>query len=74
MTIARTEHIEWCKKRAGAYLDMGDVSQAWASFGSDMQSQDETKDHPAIQIGFQMFFAGLLSTVSETRKFINGVR
>jgi len=68
----RAEHVEWCKERAGAYLDSGDIQNAFASMGSDLNKHDETRDHAAIGLGMQMMMIGGLNTVEKMRKFING--
>ncbi len=68
----RTEHLQWCKDRALAYVNAGDLSQAYASMGSDMRKHPETEKHPAISLGFQMMFNGFLDTREKMRKFING--
>lgn len=68
----RSEHIEWCKKRALEYVDKGDIVNAYASMGSDMEKHPETANHPAINIGVQLMFIGRLSTPEEMRRFIEG--
>jgi len=68
----RQEHLEWCKKRALEYVDMGDVSQAWASMASDLKKHPETENHPAIELGAMMMFTNQLTAPEEMRKFING--
>lgn len=72
MTTTRTEHLEWCKKRALVYCDMGDLKQAYASMGSDLGKHPETENHAAIQLGFQMLLGGMLDTPAKMRKFIEG--
>jgi hypothetical protein len=37
----REEHLEWCKERARVYLDAGDLANAVASMGSDMEKHPE---------------------------------
>ena len=39
----REEHLEWCKQRAREYLDRGELADAVASMGSDMDSHPETR-------------------------------
>jgi hypothetical protein len=39
----REEHLEWCKQRAREYLDRGDLANAVASMGSDMDKHPETR-------------------------------
>jgi len=46
--MTRAEHLEWCKERALAYLDAGDLANAVASMTSDMSKHDETKDYPGV--------------------------
>jgi len=70
--MTRTEHLEWCKKRALEYVDAGDISGAHASMTSDLGKHPETKNHPAIELGMMLLMAGQLSTKDEIRKFIEG--
>ncbi len=70
--MERSEHLEWCKKRALEFIKTGDLQQAYASMASDMRKHPETGNHPAIDMGFQMMFGGMLSTGPEMEKFING--
>ena len=68
----REEHLKWCKKRAGEYLDIGDPDQAIASMMSDLSKHDETQGHPAIILMFQLKMMGQLSNVSDVQKYIDG--
>lgn len=68
----RQEHLEWCKKRALEYVDVGDLTQAFASMLSDLRKHPETVGHPVMEIGAQMMFANLLATPEKMREFING--
>lgn len=70
--MTRDEHLDWCKKRAYEYCDRGDLTEAFASFASDMGKHPETKDHSAIGLGLMMMMSGHLVTVQEMRKFIEG--
>jgi hypothetical protein len=38
----RDEHLEWCKERARAYLDRGELLDAVTSMGSDLDQHPET--------------------------------
>lgn len=69
--MTRQEHLQWCKDRANVYLDNGDTTQAYASFGSDMNKHPDTEKHSAIAMGIQLMMIGALSTITEMRKFIN---
>jgi hypothetical protein len=74
-TATRAEHLQWCKDRALQYLEPGEVfsiEEAFASFQSDMTKHPETKDHAALLLFAQMFFAGLLKSKSEMRSWIEG--
>lgn len=71
-TTTRAEHLEWCKKRALEYCDLGDINEAYASMSSDLGKHPETENHAAIQLGMSMLMAGMLSTPHEMAKFIRG--
>lgn len=68
----RQEHLNWCKKRALQYCDAGDISQALASMGSDLNKHDETRGHSAVGLGLQMMTGGMLSTPEQMAEFIRG--
>lgn len=69
--MTRSEHLEWCKKRALAYLP-GDPSEAFASMMSDLRKHPETAGHPAIELGAGLFFSGHLNDPKKSADFING--
>lgn len=69
---SRAEHLTWCKKRALEYCDAGDLSQALASMGSDLEKHPDTANHRGIELGLMMLMGGHLSTSTEMRKFIEG--
>ena len=71
-TITRAEHLAWCKERALAYVDQGDVQDAIASLMSDLRKHDETRGHGAIELGMMLLMGGQLSTETQMRDFING--
>lgn len=70
--MTRAEHLKWCKVRALEYVDSGDITNAWASFCSDMGKHPETADHSALQLGMMLFMGGGLNNPTEMRKFIEG--
>ncbi len=41
--MTRSEHIEWCKKRALEYADKGELLTALASMASDLNKHPETQ-------------------------------
>ena len=70
--MTREEHLEWCKKRALEYVDMGDVNQALNSMISDLSKHEGTQNHAAIQLGVTMMMGGQLSSSEKMRHFILG--
>ena len=68
----RAEHLQWCKDRALAYVEVDDNQQAFNSFMSDMSKHPETKDNPFLLMGLPMLMGGLLSTPDEMNNWING--
>ncbi len=68
----RAQHLAWCKRRALQYCDMGDLSQAFSSMGSDLGKHPETVNHAGIQLGMMMLLGGHLNTPEAMRKFIQG--
>ncbi len=72
MNSTRAEHLTWCKQRALAYCDLGDVNQAFASMGSDLRKHPETANHPALTLGLSLLISGKLNSPDEMRKFIKG--
>ena len=70
--MTRQEHLEWCKKRALEYIDMGDTDQAWTSMISDLGKHSELANHAGIELGMMMILGGHLSTVPKMEKFIHG--
>ena len=70
--VSRAEHLQWCKDRANEYARKGDVSQAMASMGSDLNKHDETRNHAGMELGMMLLMSGLLKSPVEIEKFING--
>lgn len=68
----RDEHLAWCKRRALEYVDVGDLAQAFASMGSDLEKHPETARHSGIQLGMMLLMGGRLDTAAQMRKFIEG--
>ena len=54
----REEHLEWCKQRAREYLDRGELADAVASMGSDMDKHPETR--MAGEMGTLMMYVAML--------------
>ena len=72
MAMTRAEHLKWAKDRALEYADQGDVTNAIASMGSDLNKHPETADHPATQLMMMMAMTGQFDRPGELRKFIEG--
>lgn len=72
--MTRAEHLAWCKERALAYVDVGDLNQAYASLASDLGKHEETAGHLAIEFGFIQLMGGFLDTPAKMREFIEGCR
>lgn len=66
----RVEHLAWCKERALAYVERGELSTAWSSFISDMSKDAETAGHQLIVIGTALLQSGKLDNKDEMKKFI----
>ena len=72
-TTNREEHMQWCKDRAVAYIDAGDIKQAFTSMCSDVEKHPETIHHKATnQLGMMQLVGGMLSTPEKMRKWILG--
>lgn len=73
-TITRQEHLDWCKKRALQYVDIGENQQAFASFTSDIGKHEETKDirDTVVMLGMPLLMSGLLTTPQQMREHIQG--
>lgn len=70
--MTRAEHLAWCKTRALAYVEAGDLNQAFASMGSDLSKHPETERHAGIQLGMMLLLSGQLATKAQMRRFIEG--
>jgi hypothetical protein len=68
--LDRTEHVEWCKKRAREYLDQGDVANAITSILSDMPKHPECGVNPMLG-AFGLLIAQNNDSL-EARRFIEG--
>lgn len=68
----RDEHLAFCKSRALAYVDAGDLVGAAASMASDLSQHPETRYPPEI------LFLGALEAASgnpfTTRRWIEGFK
>ncbi len=73
-TNLRTEkgrqHLAESKKRALEYVENNKLIDAWSSFVSDLNKNEELRSHPALQLGIMLMASGGLSTNDEMKKFI----
>jgi hypothetical protein len=72
--MTRDEHLDWAKKRALAYVEAGDVQNAFASFLSDLGKHDETLDakRTIAALGVPLMSGGHLRLPHQMRDFIKG--
>jgi hypothetical protein len=68
----RDEHLAWCKQRALEYVDAGNLADAVASMGSDLQK------HPELGANQYLMMLGLLHVDAgdslAVRRWIEGFR
>ena len=72
MSDTRAEHLAWCKERALAYVDAGDLRNALASMVSDLRKHPDTEDHAGVELGMILMLGGFLGTAREMRDHIEG--
>lgn len=70
--MTRNEHMQWCKKRALEYCNIGDAQQAMTSMFSDLGKHKETENHIGIQLGVMGMMMGQYNTPEKAKKFIEG--
>lgn len=70
--MTRQEHLDWCKRRALDYLNVGDIKNAVASMLSDLDKHEETrlqKGSPLVALGLMYATSG---SFDDVRRFIVG--
>ena len=74
MEVTRQEHLEWCKKRALRYVDVGDLKNAFSSFASDVSKHPETQGITKVigMLGLPLLMGGHLNTTVKMREHIQG--
>ena len=70
--MTRAAHLRWAKDRALEYADQGDVANAMASLGSDLNKHPETKNHGGMTLMMMMAISGQFDRPGELRRFIEG--
>jgi len=71
-TLTEKQHLEWAKDRALELLNKGDLDQAFMSMISDLGKHPQTKGHPMIRLGTDLYLGKHLDSPIEMRKFIEG--
>lgn len=72
MEQTRAQHLQWAKERALEYVEAGDIPNALASMGSDLNKHPETTNHIGMELGMMLAMTGNLRTKEQAREFING--
>ena len=70
--VTRAGHLAWAKERALEYAERGDVAQAMASLGSDLNKHPETRGHSGMELMMMLAIGGHLNSPGELQKFIEG--
>jgi hypothetical protein len=70
--VNANKHLAWCKERALAYVEQGDLVNAFASMASDMRKEPATHEHPGLQLGALLLVNGHLDTPAKMRDWIEG--
>ena len=70
----RAEHLAWAKGRALQELEAGSTTTALASIQSDLRKHPELADHTGLGLMMALAMGGHLTTHSEVREFIEGLR
>ena len=69
--MTRGEHLQWCKDRAIEYINIGDLSGAFASMCSDVMKHEETNHHQTTnELGMMQLASGHLDTREKMQKWI----
>lgn len=70
----RAEHLAWCRRRALAFLDAGDLTNAVASMQSDLSKHPLTQGHIGIAAGTFLLIQIMPDTAAYVRQWIEGFR
>jgi len=66
------EHLNWCVERATEYANRGDMTNAWASFTSDVRKHEGTEHIGTHELLAMAMFSGLYDDPRKFRDFISG--
>lgn len=70
--MTRTEHMQWCKERALALVDDGDLVGALASMASDVRKHPDTAGNPTLTMLLTLVGPQHLGDPLSMRRFIEG--
>ena len=70
--MTRSEHLEWCKRRAREYLDRRDVKNAVASMLSDLSKHPETALPPGNVLTTLGMMTVMQNDLDGARRFVEG--
>lgn len=72
----RAEWLEFAKKRALEFVELGDNPQAYASLVSDLAKHEGLRSSLQVQceLGFQLLINGHLRTKEKMREWIEGFK
>jgi hypothetical protein len=72
---SKADHLAWCKERALAYLDHGDLVNALASMASDMRKHPETDTRTTTTLlSMEGFRCVTSNDAAGMRRLIEGFR
>ena len=69
---SRDEHLAFCKLRARAYLERGELHEAVTSMMSDLEKHDETKQVPGSPLHMLAFQYASNGDAAGVRRWIDG--
>jgi hypothetical protein len=70
--MTRQEHLAWCKERALAYIERGEIQEGLTSMMSDMDKHPDTVNLALYQLTVGLMAIGDLSTIEQARRHIEG--
>ncbi len=71
--MTRDEHIKWCKARALALVETGDLGHTFGRLMNDINNHPKTQGHVVITRGLTLMMTGRLDTQAEMRELIKGL-
>jgi len=72
--LQRQEILADALAEAEHFLSRDDPQEAFAAFAQGLKRYPETKNHPALELGFMHMMNGRLQGVGEMRTFLRGFK